>query len=125
MRGLPFLPWFASDWLASSARVDMTLEARAIYLDLLFWVWERGGTLPHDPAKLAKLAMVTPEQFESVWPEMCDHFAMHPSEPGMMTNLKMLSTMAKATASHEANVRKGREGGLRSAAKRRNEPSRA
>jgi hypothetical protein len=68
MRDLPFVPFFTGDWLASSARVDMSLAERAVYLDLLFQLWERGGAIPSDPAKLAKMAMVTPAEFESAWP---------------------------------------------------------
>jgi hypothetical protein len=119
MRGLPFLPWFASDWLASSARVDMSLPARAIFLDLLFCIWERGGAIPLDHGKLSKLAMVSPEQLENVWPELREHFIVHPVELGMITNEKMLTVMAKQIARHETNVRKGREGGLKSAGNRR------
>ena len=120
MRGLPFLPWFGSDWLASSARVDMTLPARAVYLDLLFQIWERGGALPTDALKLAKLAMTTPEEFQSVWPELQSHFAPHPEEPNAITNLKMYDLMQKQIKEHETNVLKGRAGGIKSGIARRN-----
>jgi uncharacterized protein YdaU (DUF1376 family) len=114
MRGLPYVPFFTSDWLASSARVDMTLPERAVYLDLLFHIWERGGAIPSDHAKLAKLAFVTPEEFERVWPAVGAHIIQHPDEPDALTNLKMLDVIRKQAANFQAKSNSGRLGGVAS-----------
>ena len=70
----------------SSARIDITLSERAIYLDLLFQLWERGGAIPADEARLAKMAMVTPEESSAAWPAVKRHIIAHPDEPDMLTN---------------------------------------
>src|SRR5580704_13442539 len=110
MRNLPFVPFFTADWLASSARVDMTLPERAIYLDLLFQIWERGGAIPADEAKLAKMAMVTPAEFSAAWPALKKHVVTHPDEPEMLTNLKMLDVIRKQANVHQARSNAGRRG---------------
>lgn len=119
MRGLPYVPWFTSDWLASSARVDMSPPERAFYLDLLFQIWERGGAIPSSPAKLAKLSLATPEEFETAWPAISVHIVAHPDEPGMLTNLKMLDVIQKQASTREANSNNGRLGGLAKARNRK------
>jgi uncharacterized protein YdaU (DUF1376 family) len=110
MRDLPFVPFFTSDWLASSARVDMTLPERAIYLDLLFQIWERGGAISSDEARLAKMAMVTPAEFSSAWSAVRKYLVVHPDEPEMLTNLKMLDVIRKQANVHEARSSAGRRG---------------
>jgi uncharacterized protein YdaU (DUF1376 family) len=115
MRGLPFVPWFTSDWLASSARIDMTLPERAVYLDLLFQIWERGGAIPSDHAKLSKMAMVTQSEFEAAWLAVSKYVTPHPSEPEMLTNLRMLDVISKQQQVKDA----GRIAGLASAAARK------
>jgi uncharacterized protein YdaU (DUF1376 family) len=114
MRGLPYVPFFTSDWLASSARVDMTLAERAIYLDLLFHIWERGGAIPADESRLAKLAMATPTEFEATWPAVSKHFVTHPDQVGMITNQKMLAVIEKQASNSNAQSRNGRLGGVAS-----------
>jgi uncharacterized protein YdaU (DUF1376 family) len=110
VRDLPFVPFFTADWLASSARVDMTLPERAIYLDLLFQIWERGGAIPADETKLAKMAMVTPAEFSAAWPAVKKYIVTHPDEPEMLTNLKMLDVIRKQANVHQARSNAGRRG---------------
>jgi uncharacterized protein YdaU (DUF1376 family) len=123
MRGLPYVPFFTSDWLASSARIDMTLGERAIYLDLLFQIWERGGAIPADEARLAKLSMAASEEFAGAWPGVRKHFVAHPDQPGMLTNLKMLDVIRKQATNHEAQSRNGRRGGIASGRSRKRKGS--
>ncbi len=110
MRDLPYVPFFTGDWLASSARVDMMLAERAIYLDLLFQLWERGGAIPSDENKLAKMALVTPAEFAAAWPEVKKYFVAHPDEPEKLTNLKMLDVIRKQADVHAARSNSGRRG---------------
>ena len=118
MRDMPFAPWYASDWLASTARSDLSLPARAIYLDLLFLLWERDGWLPVDAAKLARLTMTTPAEFNAAWPEMKKYFTQYPEQPGMFTNAKMLRTIQQKKARRTANMTAGVAG----AAARKSDP---
>jgi uncharacterized protein YdaU (DUF1376 family) len=125
MRDLPFVPWFTADWLASSARIDMSLCERAIYLDLLFHAWDRAGAIPADQAKLAKLAMATPAEFAGAWPEVQKHFVPHPDESGMLTNTKMLAVIRKQADIHAKKSQAGRAGGIASGVTRKQNRSRA
>jgi uncharacterized protein YdaU (DUF1376 family) len=124
MRDLPFVPFFTADWLASSARVDMTLTQRACYLDLLFHLWDRAGAIPDDETKLAKLAMATPAEFSEAWPEVQKHFVPHPEEPGMLTNEKMLAVIRKQADIHAKKSQAGRAGGIASGVTRKQKQSR-
>jgi uncharacterized protein YdaU (DUF1376 family) len=119
MRGLPYVPFFTSDWLASSARVDMTLPERAVYLDLLFQIWERGGAIPSDHAKLARLALVTMDEFSAAWPAVSKHIIQHPDEPDALTNLKMLDVIQKQASNYQAKANSGRLGGVASGVSRK------
>ena len=115
MRGLPYVPFFTSDWLASSARLDLSLPERAIYLDLLFQIWERGGAIPSlDESKLAKLAMASPDEFRAAWPAVREHFVVHPDKPDSLANEKMLDVILRQASTSTARSRAGRSGGLAS-----------
>lgn len=86
----------------------MSLAARAVYLDLLFYVWERAGAIPSDHDILAKLTFVSIDQFERIWPELQDHIIPHPERPGSLTNLVMLDQVVRRGRYVDA----GREGGI-------------
>src|SRR6202050_3487839 len=111
MPSLPWIKWFASKWLSSSARVEMSLPARAIYLDLLFQIYEYGGAISSERKQLCKLTMTTPEEFDSAWPEIERHIVPLDSDPTRLTNVTAKHYLDKLTGEHEAAVEAGRRGG--------------
>lgn len=111
MRSLPWIKWFASNWLSSSARIEMSLPARAIYLDLLFQVYEYGGSIPSDHRQLQKLTMTTPEEFESSWPEVSKHLVPLEGDPTRLTNLVAKTHLERQTSEYAASQEAGRRGG--------------
>jgi uncharacterized protein YdaU (DUF1376 family) len=66
-------PWYISDWRESETRIEMNLEQRGLYRELLDYCY-REGTLPDDPRKLAIIAGCTEQEFERAWPAVSDKF---------------------------------------------------
>lgn len=110
MPSFPWIPWHASKWLSSKARLLMNTSQRAIYIDLLNQLYEWGGALPNDPAKLALVAAVTQVEFDAAWPTVSKHFVEHPSQPEMLTNEVALEVIERQGRLHEANAANGRKG---------------
>jgi hypothetical protein len=111
MPSLPWIKWLASKWLGSSARIEMSLPARAIYLDLLFQIYEYGGSIPSDRNKLIKLAMVTSEEFDAAWPEISGRIVPLHSDPSRLTNPTAWFWIHKQVADHNTAVENGKRGG--------------
>lgn len=60
-------PWYVGDWRASETRVNLTLEERGLYRELLDSCYiER--SLPTDERKLARIANCSDEEFARCWP---------------------------------------------------------
>ena len=89
----------------------MSLPARAIYLDLLFQIYEYGGSIPSDRRQLLKLTMSTPEEFEAAWPEISKHIVPLDNDPSRLTNLTAQAWIEKQQAEREAFVEAGKRGG--------------
>jgi hypothetical protein len=63
-----FVAWERRRWLNSGMRLQGTPECRALYLDLIWISYDQApvGTLPTDPAILAKILMVDRGHFEAL-----------------------------------------------------------
>ncbi|MBU2868966.1 hypothetical protein KO497_18515 [Pacificibacter marinus] len=62
------MAWERRRWLNSGMRLQGTPECRALYLDLIWISYDQApvGTLPTDPAILAKILMVDRGHFEAL-----------------------------------------------------------
>ncbi len=100
---LAMLPFFVRDYIAATRH--LTLAERGALLDLLFQLWELGA-LPKDPARLARVAGATPEEFAEVWPAIRSKFVE--TETGLINTrleehrAESMRRSAKARASAEA-----------------------
>ena len=113
---MPSLPWvrfYAAKWLSSDTRLLMNTSQRAIYLDLLWYCYERGGGIPADFKRLAVLAAVSPEEFNAAWPVVSKKFAPCPSDPKSLCNPVMLEAIRETGE----KARAGRLGGQARATK--------
>ncbi len=107
---MPSLPWvrfYAAKWLSSDTRLLMNTSQRAIYLDLLWYCYERGGGIPADIKHLAVLAAVSPEEFNAAWPVVSKNFAPCTSDPKSLSNPVMLEAIRETGEKAKA----GRLGG--------------
>jgi uncharacterized protein YdaU (DUF1376 family) len=116
MPSFPWIQWHASKWLSSPTRLRMRLSERAIYLELLFVLYECNGFLPNDPVELARLAQATPEEFGEFWPVVSKNFVLCPDDDRKLTNIVALDVMQQ----QEANSRAGKHGGIKSGITRGN-----
>jgi uncharacterized protein YdaU (DUF1376 family) len=66
MAALPYIPLFVADYLADTAH--LSTQQHGAYMLLIMNYWQRGGPLPDDDARLAKIARVGPRE----WARMRD-----------------------------------------------------
>lgn len=74
MAALPYMPLFVADYLADTAHLSATQHGA--YLLLLMNYWQRGGALPDDDARLAKIARVGPREWSRMRPAISEFFTI-------------------------------------------------
>lgn len=68
-----FYEWSVSRWLSSDSRAELNLAERGLYRECLDLCYTN-GSIPKDPAVLARLCHCTPAEIEAVWPKIERHF---------------------------------------------------
>jgi uncharacterized protein YdaU (DUF1376 family) len=63
---LPWFPFYPADWLADARVAAMSLEEEGAYIRLICFCW-REGSIPTDPASLARLLKVDEAQVANIW----------------------------------------------------------
>ena len=66
---LPWYRWFCADWLSSETRLGMDLAARGVYRDLLDYHYQE-GSIPAEPAVLARFLGVGMDEFGAAWKQV-------------------------------------------------------
>lgn len=74
MAALPYMPLFVADYLADTAHLSTTQHGA--YLLLIMNYWQRGGPLPDDDARLAKIARVGPREWARMRDTLSEFFAV-------------------------------------------------
>jgi uncharacterized protein YdaU (DUF1376 family) len=70
-KSLAMMPWFPRDFIAATRH--LALAERGAYRELLDYQWEM-GVLPKDPMRLARLLVITPDEFAPIWAAIGDKF---------------------------------------------------
>jgi uncharacterized protein YdaU (DUF1376 family) len=70
-KSLAMMPWFPRDFIAATRH--LALAERGAYRELLDFQWEMGA-IPKDPIRLARLLIITPEEFTPIWAAIGDKF---------------------------------------------------
>ncbi|MFZ5669106.1 MAG: YdaU family protein [Pseudomonadota bacterium] len=109
MSAPPYMKLYIADYLADTTHLS-TVEHGA-YLLLLMALWRAGGRLPRDPAKLARIAQMTPSEWSKVEGVVLDFFTV---KGGHLTQKRAAAEIAK----YEGVVRGSKTAGKASAAKR-------
>lgn len=116
MSGIPYFPFYPSDYLADTAH--LTTEQHGAYLLLLITAWQRGGRLPADPKKLARIARVSPRRWHLIEEDVLEFFE---EEDDQIVSRRMERDYQKAVSKSEKRSASGKRGGHAKALKD-NEP---
>jgi uncharacterized protein YdaU (DUF1376 family) len=72
MAALPYMPLYVADYLADAAH--LTTQEHGAYLLLIMNYWQRGGPLPDDDARLARIARMGPREWARVRDSLSEFF---------------------------------------------------
>jgi len=92
MSSPPFMPLYVGDYLADTTH--LTTTEHGAYLMLLFCMWRSGGSLPANPAKLAKLCKLTRAQWDRMSETLLAFFDI---ENGEMTQRRLTRELTRHT----------------------------
>jgi uncharacterized protein YdaU (DUF1376 family) len=110
----PYMKLYVGDYLADTTH--LTCLEHGAYMLLLMGMWRANGRLPSDDAKLAKLARLSPKEWQSVRPSVIAFFTRR---GGILTHKRLMLEMAK----YRDSLVHASKAGKASAAKKRNENS--
>lgn len=112
MSAPPYMPLFVGDYLADTTH--LTCTEHGAYILLLMAMWRAGGTLPDDPAKLARFARCTGGQ----WARISDTIlAFFDREDGVIIHGRLAREMTKHTVAVEQRRQAASNGGRAKALK--------
>ena len=112
---LPYFKFYPSDFLSHPAVMEMEAAAVGVYVKLLCVQWKR-GSLPKDPARLARLGGVSVVEMEEViWPQLAACFA---DRRGSLVNNRLEEERSAALAKQKALSDGGKRGAAKTNAKR-------
>jgi uncharacterized protein YdaU (DUF1376 family) len=103
---------YVGDYL--SGTLHLTTEQHGAYLLLLMTMWRAGASLPNDPAKLARIARVTPKRWGAIWSEIGVFFEV---EGDKITNVRLSKEHQKAVSITQERKTAGSKGGAAKALK--------
>jgi uncharacterized protein YdaU (DUF1376 family) len=72
MAALPYMPLYVADYLADTSH--LTTAEHGAYLLLIMNYWQRGGSLPGDDVRLARIARVSLKVWAEMKPTMAEFF---------------------------------------------------
>jgi len=101
-----FKQLYVGDYLSKT--LHLTTEQHGAYLLLLMTMWRAGAKLPNDPAKLARIARVTPKRWAAIWAEISEFFII---EDGHISNDRLTKEHKKAVSISQERKTAGRKGG--------------
>ena len=100
-------PWYLEDWRNSGTRLNLTLEERGLYRELLdFCYIER--SLPTDERMLARIANCSDDEFQRAWPRVKIQFN---EADGRLIHQKVEQVLAKLDGYREQRRQAGRLSG--------------
>lgn len=112
----PSMPFYVNDWLSSSKVCCMSLEQQGAFVRLLCHCWaSQDASIPDDENALAALSGMGEGWLKGGSTMVLRCFQPHPHLSGCLTNQKVYDLWEERQQWRE----KSRQGGLKSAAKRR------
>lgn len=108
----PFMQLYVGDYLADT--LDLTTEQHGAYLLLLMTMWRHDARLPNEPAKLARIARVSPRRWPQIWDAIGRFFFVEGDEIG---NSRLDREHQKAVSISQKRIASGKAGGAAKALK--------
>jgi uncharacterized protein YdaU (DUF1376 family) len=93
MAALPYMPLYVADYLADAAH--LTTQEHGAYLLLIMNYWQRGGPLPDDDARLARIARMGPREWARVRDNLSEFFEV---ACGTWSHSRVDSELARVSA---------------------------
>lgn len=106
MSSIPYFPFYPADYLADTAH--LSTEQHGAYLLLLITAWSRGGRLPADHQKLARIARVNARRWHIISEDVLAFFEVDGDE---IYSPRMVRDYKKAVSKSEKRSAIGRLGG--------------
>lgn len=100
-----YMPWFVSDYLMDTA--DLDVQEHGAYSLLLMHMWKRGGRLPLDHDRLARLCRVGADRWASIWDVIGHYFT---EEDGCISQKRLSAELDRARKKKTDARDSGRKG---------------
>ncbi len=110
-----WMPLYVKDLLCDTD--DLSPEEFGLYVRLLLQMWIRGGCLPSDPERLARLARVDRALLDRLWVAVGRFFSPMPG--GALSQKRLALELEKARTARRSALEKAQKGGKASGASRR------
>lgn len=91
----PAFQFYAGDWLRDQTVKLMSLEERGAYITLLASCWV-DGSVPNEPAKLARICDCSEDDMNRIWPALRPCFSLKKrNDESRLTNKRLESERNK------------------------------
>lgn len=111
----PFMQLYVSDFLGDT--LHLSTELVGAYLLLLMAMWNAGGSLPDDEAKLARVARMTVKKWRAVSPDLMSFFDV---SEGKVQHHRLTKEFQKSERQSESRASAGAKGGTAKALNNKN-----
>lgn len=108
----PFMQLYVSDFVGDT--LQLSTEQIGAYMLILMAMWNAGGRLPDDDAKLARVARLTLKRWRAISADLLTFFEC---EGGEIGHKRLTKELHKAQVKSEARAAAGARGGAATALK--------
>jgi uncharacterized protein YdaU (DUF1376 family) len=108
----PFMQLYVSDFVGDT--LPLSTEQIGAYMLLLMAMWNAGGSLPDDDAKLARVARLSLKRWRAISADLLTFFER---EDGEIGHKRLAKELRKAQVKSEARAAAGARGGVATALK--------
>ncbi len=108
-KGLAWFKFFVADWLTSPDVLRMTAAERGVFITLLVWQVESGGSIPKDTQMLAKLTGFEQRLLDRFFVYNWHLFPECPGNPRRIANDKLVSICSFKDLPEDVPIDKIRE----------------
>jgi uncharacterized protein YdaU (DUF1376 family) len=108
----PFMQLYVSDFVGDT--LQLSTEQIGAYMLILMAMWNAGGSLPDDDAKLARVARLSLKKWRAISADLLTFFER---EAGEIGHKRLTKELHKAQVKSEARAAAGARGGVATALK--------